>query len=41
MSGHLLLYRKALASRLNADGKLNADEIEAIAHGLARELPRA
>jgi Nuclease-related domain len=39
--GHVLLYRKALAARLNADGKLNADEIEAIAHGLARELPRA
>lgn len=39
--GHVLLYRKALAARLNADGKLNADEIEAIAHELARELPRA
>lgn len=41
MRGHVLLYRKALAARLNADGKLRADEIEAIAHGLAHDLPPA
>lgn len=41
MRDHLLLYRKALAARLNADGKLNAEQIVAIAHGLARELPSA
>ena len=39
--GHVLLYRKALAARLNADGKLHADEIESIAHGLAHDLPPA
>lgn len=39
--GHLLLYRKALAARLSADGKFHAGEIEAIARGLAHELPPA
>lgn len=39
--GHLMLFRKALAARLNADGQLDVDDIEAIARGLARELPRA
>jgi hypothetical protein len=39
--GHVLLYRKVLAARLNADGKLHADEIESIAHGLAHDLPPA
>jgi hypothetical protein len=39
--GHLLLYRKALAARLNADGKFHAGGIEAIARGLAHELPPA
>ncbi len=41
MRGHVLLYRKALAARLNADGELDSDEIEAIAHRLAHELPPA
>jgi hypothetical protein len=41
MRGHVLLYRKALAARLNADGELDSDEIEAIAHRLAHELPLA
>jgi hypothetical protein len=39
--GHLLLYHKALAARLNADGKVRADEIGAISHRLACELPPA
>jgi hypothetical protein len=39
--GHLLLYRKALATRLNAEGQLRPIEIEAIARGLAKELPAA
>jgi hypothetical protein len=41
MRGHVLLYRRALAARLNADGELDSDEIEAIAHRLAHELPPA
>ncbi len=41
MRGHLLLYRKALATRLNADGSLQPSEIEAIARGLATQLPAA
>jgi hypothetical protein len=41
MRGHLLLYRKALAKRLNADGALEPAEIEAIARDLTRELPAA
>ena len=41
MRGHLLLYRKALAKKLNADGALEPAEIEAIARDLTRELPAA
>jgi hypothetical protein len=39
--GHLLLYRKALAQRLNADGALDADTIDRIARDLATALPSA
>jgi Nuclease-related domain len=41
MRGHLLLYRKALAKRLNADGPLDTKQIEAVARRLAAELPAA
>ena len=41
MRGHLLLYRKALAKRLNADGPLKADAIDALARALAASLPPA
>jgi hypothetical protein len=39
--GHALLYRKALAKRLNADGPLNATAIDALARRLATALPAA
>lgn len=39
--GHLLLYRKALAKRLNADGSLSAASIEQLARHLATLLPPA
>ncbi len=39
--GHLLLYRKALAKRLNADGPLSPAAVEQIARHLATGLPPA
>jgi Nuclease-related domain len=39
--GHLLLYRKALAKRLNADGPLQPPAIDALARVLAVALPPA
>jgi Nuclease-related domain len=41
MRGHLLLYRKALAKRLNADGPLESTAIDALARTLAAALPPA
>jgi hypothetical protein len=41
MRGHWLMYRKALAKRLNAEGSLQAPEIEAIARDLQQMLPAA
>ncbi len=41
MRGHLLLYRRALAKRLNTDGPLQAPAIGVIAHALADALPPA
>jgi hypothetical protein len=41
MRGHVLLYHKALAKRLNADGPLQPADIDAIAQELARMLPPA
>jgi hypothetical protein len=41
MRGHLLMYRKALAKQLNAQGPLGASEIEAIVRDLAKKLPPA
>jgi hypothetical protein len=37
---HLLLYRRALAKRLNADGPLRSASIEQLARHLATLLPR-
>jgi hypothetical protein len=39
--GHALLYRKALAKRLNADGPLDATVIDELARRLASALPAA
>ncbi len=39
--GHLLLYRKALAKRLNAHGPLDAKRIEAVARQVAAAMPAA
>lgn len=39
--GHLLLYRRALAKQLNADGPLSAASIEQLARHLATLLPPA
>jgi hypothetical protein len=39
--GHLLLYRRALAKRLDADGPLSAASIEQLARHLATLLPPA
>jgi hypothetical protein len=39
MRGHLLLYRKALAKRLNADGPLGPAAIEELARVIAEALP--
>lgn len=39
--GHALLYRKALAKRLNADGPLDAAAINALTRRLATALPSA
>lgn len=41
MRGQVLLYRKALAKRLNADGPLQPADIAAIARDLAQLLPAA
>jgi hypothetical protein len=41
MRGHELLYRKALAKRLNAPGPLSAETIESTARLLAEALPAA
>jgi len=41
MRGHLLLYRKGLARRLNASGPLQSPAIEALAHSLTAALPPA
>ena len=41
LRGHLLLYRRALAKRLNADGPLSAASIEQLARHLATQLPPA
>jgi Nuclease-related domain len=41
MRGHLLLYRKALAKRLNADGDLQPTAIDRIARAIATKLPPA
>jgi hypothetical protein len=41
MRGHLLIYRRALAKRLNADGPLDPPKIATIAHALAKALPPA
>jgi hypothetical protein len=39
--GHLLLYRKALSKRLNAEGPLQLAAIDALAQTLAAALPPA
>ena len=39
--GHFLLYRRALAKRLNADGALSSVSIEQLARHLATRLPPA
>jgi hypothetical protein len=41
LRGHLLLYRKALAKRLNADGPLKPRVVEQLASHLAAVLPPA
>ena len=41
MRGHLLLYRKALAKRVNADGPLTPEAIDAIARRVGTALPMA
>ncbi len=41
MRGHLVLYPKALAKRLNADGALQPPEIDLIGRGIATEFPPA
>ncbi len=41
MRGHLLIYRKALAKRLNANGDLAPSEIEAITRTLVARFPQA
>jgi hypothetical protein len=41
MRGHLLLYRKALAKRLDADGPLQLAAIDTLAHTLVVALPPA
>lgn len=39
--GHMLLYRKALAKRLDAAGDLDADTIKTLARGLSQAFPPA
>lgn len=41
LRGHLLLYRRALAKRLNADGLLSSVSIEQLARELATRFPPA
>jgi hypothetical protein len=41
MRSNLLLYRRALAKRLNADGPLSSKEIQAVAAELAVTFPPA
>jgi len=41
MRGHLLLYRKTLAKRLNSDGNLHPAQIDLVARTIARERPPA
>lgn len=41
LRGDLLLYRKTLAKRLNADGPLSPATIEQVARDLATRLPPA
>jgi hypothetical protein len=41
MRGHLLLYRKALAKRLNSDGDLGPAEIDLVTRAITTELPPA
>jgi Nuclease-related domain len=41
MRSHLLLYRKALAKRLNASGPFSAAQIDATARALAAAFPLA
>jgi Nuclease-related domain len=41
MRGHLLLYRKALAKRLNAAGTVDPETIAAVARQLAAAFPPA
>jgi hypothetical protein len=41
MRSHLLLYRKALAKRLNAPGPFTVAQIDAIARALAGAFPPA
>lgn len=41
MRGHLLLYRKALAKRLNADGALQPADVDLIARTIATGFPPA
>ena len=39
--GHMLLYRKALAKRLNGAGDLDADAIKTLARELTQAFPPA
>jgi hypothetical protein len=41
MRGHLLLYRKGLAKRLNADGPLRPAAVDELARSLANQFPAA
>jgi hypothetical protein len=41
MRGHLLLYRKALAKRISADGPLKPVAIDELARSLANQFPTA
>jgi hypothetical protein len=41
LGGYPLLYPKALAKRISAEGPLTAADVHAVAAGLARRLPSA
>lgn len=41
IQGHLLIYRKALSKRLNADGPLGQADVHELAHALADQFPCA